>query len=82
MTSIKSIDHLKLHYGNNYHFYYISNIPFRMWNNNITIDYLKDVLREEFNPLDEDKIADLRQRFKIIIFNEWILEYVKGEWIT
>ena len=80
--SYKAIDHLKSVYRDNYQFFFISNIPFRMWNNNITIKYIKEALREEFNPLDEDKISDLKQKVKIIILTEWILEFVKGEWTT
>ena len=79
IKAYKSIDHLKKQYNNDYKFLFISNIPFGIWNDAITIDFLNNNL-EEINPLDNDKISDLKSKLEIMILSNWVLNLVKGEW--
>jgi hypothetical protein len=74
----KTMDHLESRYGDNYGYIFISDVPFGIWGDNITFNFLKEALKD-ISECDNNKIAKLASKLKIMIFADWFIDLFKEE---
>lgn len=74
----KTVNWLDSRYVGDYGYMFISDVPFGVWDNHLTFNYIRNALDNSPAP-DSDRITKLTSKVKIMVFSDWFADLFKEE---
>ena len=74
----KTVDWLDSRYVGDYGYMFISEVPFGVWDNHLTFDYIRNALVNSPAP-DSNRITKLTSKVRIMVFSGWFANLFKEE---